>query len=133
MFILDSSRYSRDPSGVSGQIPGILTRHGGEVLASRLWDERRLAYSIDGHRKGTYWLTYFRIDSKQLAQIRRDCEINENILRSLILKIDPRIAETLVTHALSAPAPAPRVDSRPGRSHPATVRPEEEKSEPVGA
>ena len=33
---------------------------GGEMLVSRLWEERRLAYPIEGHRKGTYWLTYFR-------------------------------------------------------------------------
>jgi len=33
---------------------------GGELLASRLWNEQKLAYPINGHRKGAYWLTYFR-------------------------------------------------------------------------
>ena len=54
MFILDSNRYSRDTVGVSGQISEMITKLGGEILASRLWEERRLAYPIDGHRKGAY-------------------------------------------------------------------------------
>jgi small subunit ribosomal protein S6 len=101
MFILDSNRYSRDASAVSGQVNDLVRKHGGEVLASRLWEERRLAYPIDGHRKGTYWLAYFRIDSAQITKINRECQLSDTILRSLVLKIDPRIADALVAHALS--------------------------------
>lgn len=101
MFILDSNRYGRDPAGVSGQIPALVQQLGGEVLANRLWEERRLAYPINGHRKGTYWLTYFKIDSAQMVQMRRQCQLNENIVRSLFLQVDPRIVDALVAHAQS--------------------------------
>ena len=73
-----------------------------QILASRLWEERRLAYPINGQRKGTYWLTYFRLDSGQLEALRRDCQINESILRELILKVDPRIIDALVAHTQTA-------------------------------
>ena len=63
MFILDSNRFGRDHETVSGQIPAMIEKLGGEMLVSRLWEERRLAYPIKGQRKGTYWLTYFRLDS----------------------------------------------------------------------
>jgi len=106
MFILDSNRYGRDPDGVSGQISGMIQKFGGEMLVSRLWEERRLAYPIKGQRKGTYWLTYFRLDGGQLGPLRRQCEINENIVRFLFLKVDPRIVDALVAHAQSAPVPA---------------------------
>jgi small subunit ribosomal protein S6 len=107
MFILDSNRFGRDPDAVSGQVPAQIEKLGGEMLVSRLWEERRLAYAIKSQRKGTYWLTYFRLDGSQLATLRRQCRINENILRFLILKIDPRIVDALVAHAQSAPAAAP--------------------------
>ena len=81
MFILDSNRYSRDQAGVSGQIPEMIQKLGGEMLASRLWEERRLAYPIDGHRKGAYWLTYFKLDSNQLTNLNRQCQLSESILR----------------------------------------------------
>ncbi|HEY1603551.1 MAG TPA: 30S ribosomal protein S6 [Pirellulales bacterium] len=116
LFIFDSNRYARDPAGVSGQIAAMVEKYQGTILASRLWEERRLAYPINGQRKGTYWLAYFQLDSGQLDAMRRDCRINESILRELVLKVDPRIVDALVAHAQSAtdaakarraPAPAP--------------------------
>ncbi len=118
MFLLDSNRYARDPGGVSGQVAQILEKCGGEILASRLWNEQKLAYPIDGHRKGTYWLTYFRMDSQRQGELTRACRLNENILRNLIIRIDDRLVETLVRHATTPGMPAAAVVPRcpPGRS-----------------
>lgn len=99
MFIFDSGKYGRDPEGISGAISRIIEEAGGEVLVSRLWEERRLAYQINGQRKGTYWLTYFRVEGQQLPKITRQSELNDNVLRSLLLKVDPRIVDALVQHA----------------------------------
>jgi small subunit ribosomal protein S6 len=112
MYILDSARFQRDPDGVQTQLEDMIRKPGGEILVSRLWEERRLAYPIKGHRKGTYWLIYFRLDSEQVNPIKRLCQINESILRTLFLKVDPRIVDALVEHAKSAtptsvPEPAP--------------------------
>ena len=101
MCILDSNRYGRDPEPVSSQVSAMIEKLGGEMLVSRLWEERRLAYPIKGQRKGTYWLTYFRLDSGRLGDLRRQCQISDDILRVLFLKVDPRIVDALVAHALS--------------------------------
>lgn len=100
MFLLDSNRYSRDPSGVSGQISEIVESSGGEMLASRMWSEQKLAYPINGHRKGTYWLTYFRLDSDKQTELNRKCQLNNNIMRNLVLVVDDRLVDTLVSHAV---------------------------------
>src|SRR3970040_2414942 len=86
MFIMDSGRYGRDQEGVSGQVPKAIQEAGGEVLVSRLWEERRLAYPIKGQRKGTYWLIYFRGPSSIVAPLNRQWEIQEGLLRHLVLK-----------------------------------------------
>ena len=101
MFILDPTKYSRDPQGVTQQVADLIAQHGGTVLAARLWDERKLAYPINGHKKGVYWLTYFKMPGGGVAPLERQCEINDDIIRKLILKVDPRIADALVQHALS--------------------------------
>ncbi|MFO0065974.1 MAG: 30S ribosomal protein S6, partial [Pirellulaceae bacterium] len=59
LFILDSNRYSRDPNAAAQSVKEMIEQIGGEILVSRLWAEQRLAYPIDGHQKGTYWLVYF--------------------------------------------------------------------------
>jgi small subunit ribosomal protein S6 len=103
LFILDPNRYGHDPDGVSGQLPALIVKLGGEILVSRLWEERRLAYPVKGHRKGTYWLIYFRLEGDQLSELKKQCLINENLLRGLFLKVDPRIVDALVEHARTAP------------------------------
>jgi hypothetical protein len=53
MFIFDSNRFARERTALPTEVEGVIKANGGEVLVSRLWEERRLAYPIAGHRKGT--------------------------------------------------------------------------------
>ena len=108
LFILDSNKYARDPNGVAGSVADMVQKCGGEVLASRLWNEQKLAYPVDGHRKGTYWLAYFSIDSKQLSTWNRQCQLNEAVVRQLTLRVDPRLVDVLVQHALGVATRKPR-------------------------
>lgn len=99
-FLFDSNKYNRDPGGVSGEVQQLIVELGGEILASRLWEERKLAYPINGHNKGTYWLTYFKFDTQKLVEFNRTCQLNENIMRHLVTKVDPRLIDALVAHTL---------------------------------
>ena len=112
MFILDPSKYSRDPGASAQQVADIITSNGGTILAARLWDERKLAYPIKGHKKGVYWLTYFRMEGGNLTALERQCEITDDIIRKLVLRVDPRIADALVQHALAGDT-APRRAAAP--------------------
>ena len=126
MFILDSNRYGHDPDAISGQVNETIQKLGGEILVSRLWEERRLAFPIKAHRKGTYWLTYFRLPGGQLTTLKREFQINETVLRALLLKVDPRIVDALVAHAQTAPVgAAPVVEETPPPVVIAGVDPEE--------
>ena len=99
LFILDSNRFARDPNAVDTQITEMIERRGGEVLISRRWNEQKLAFPINGQRKGTYWLSYFRIDSNEVVHFERACRLNEHVLRNLTVKVDERLVDTLVAHA----------------------------------
>lgn len=104
LFLFDSNRYGRDPVGVSGQVAEMVRKGGGEMLVSRMWEERRLAYPVKGQRKGTYWLAYFKLESDQLTSLNREARLSESILRHLVLKVDARIVDALVAHAKAGPA-----------------------------
>jgi len=108
MFILDPSKFARDPGAAAKQVDDLITANGGTVLAARLWDERKLAYPINGHKKGVYWLTYFRMPGGNVATLERQAEINDLVIRKLILRVDPRLADALVQHALAGDAGARR-------------------------
>jgi len=99
LFIFDSDLYARGADEVSSQVASIVEQFGGEVLLSRLWDERKLEYPIKGHRRGTYWLAYFRIDPTAVKDLNRQFQLSGSILRFLIVGVEPRLVDTLVEHA----------------------------------
>lgn len=99
LFLFDSNHYARDPGGVATSVQSMIADLGGEILVSRLWAEQRLAYPINGHNKGTYWLAYFRLDTLKLKELNRTCQLNESLLRFMFTKIDPRLIDALVVHA----------------------------------
>src|SRR5262245_45521297 len=105
MIIFDSNRYARERAGMPAEVEKMIQAGGGDVLVSRLWEERRLAYAINGQRKGTYWLIYFRGPSSMLTSLNREWEINEGILRHLVLKVHPHLVDVVLEHAKAGPAP----------------------------
>jgi small subunit ribosomal protein S6 len=96
MFLLDTNKVAGDQAGAAKQIHTILEKNNAEVLVSRPWEERRLSYPIAGHKKGLYYLVYFRTEGKNLATIEHDFQFNETILRSLILYIDPKLVDNML-------------------------------------
>ena len=127
MVILDSNKYAQDPNGLAATVQNLAARLGGEVLVSRLWNEQKLAYPIKGHRKGTYWLTYMRLDASRLVEFNRELRINESVVRTLTLLVEPRLVDALVEHAKTGGRAKP-VEPAP-LGEPAEI----ESEEPVAA
>lgn len=99
LLILDSNHYARDPGGVAKQIEDIFGEAGGNVLVNRLWMEQKLAYPIDKHQKGTYWLSYCEIDGPALPKIDRALHLYEPVLRHMTIKLEPRLIEPILANA----------------------------------
>jgi small subunit ribosomal protein S6 len=129
LLILDSNHYARDPGGVSKQVSDILAQAGGEVHVNRLWMEQKLAYPIDKHQKGTYWLAYYEIEGVKIPEIDRALHLAEPVIRHLTVKLEPRLVEPILANArgesikMSTPT-----DSSPDSSPEAAVTGEESET-----
>ncbi|MFO0889849.1 MAG: 30S ribosomal protein S6 [Isosphaeraceae bacterium] len=111
MFLLDSTKAAAAWEDTVKHVHDILTKHSSEIVASRQWDERRLAYPVDGHKKGTYLLTYFKTEGAKLKEIVADCHLSDLIVRELILKVHPKLEEQLVNQAMTS---TPNVEAEEG-------------------
>jgi len=86
MFLLDSNLATKDWSGLEAHILEILKKNQADVLYSERWPDRRLAYEIQGVKKGTYFLAYFKAPPGAIGEIGRDCNLSERILRMMIIQ-----------------------------------------------
>jgi len=95
MFLVDSALAGADWNRVISLIEKIFERAGAEVISLKKWDERRLAYEINHKDRGTYILTYFRVDGSMIQSIERDVRLSEDLLRVLILNAEVMSSEDI--------------------------------------
>lgn len=119
MFIFNANAYARNPAGVSKAVEDLVGSIDGEILASRLWNEQKLAYPIKGNRKGAYWLTYFRADASGMTKFNRGCQLNDSILRHLSIRLDPRLVEPMIAVAQGKTVASAEETAEEGEAKPA--------------
>ncbi len=95
MFLLDSGRFAQDPQGTEKTVEEILERCGAEIVVKSPWQEGKLAYEIDGHRKGLHYLTYFKMDGAEVDSFNRICKLNDAVVRQMLLEHEEKLFELL--------------------------------------
>lgn len=98
MFLLDSGSYATNPQQTEETIREYLSRCEAEVVAVQPWQEGKLAYAIDGHRKGLHYLTFIKMDGAQVEHLNRICKLSDVVIRHLILEHEPRLFDLMVQH-----------------------------------
>jgi len=96
MFLMDSGQFAADPDGMTQVVTNLVERAGGTLVAHHPWQDGRLAFDIEGRRKGLHYLTYFRMDAEQVETLDRACRLNDNILRHLVIQQHPTLFEAMV-------------------------------------
>ena len=99
MFLLEAGQANFEEA--VEPVRTLFTRNQAEVLHLKKWDERRLAYEIRGRRRGLYVLAYFKVDPLKITDIERDAQLDEKVLRSLILTAEDISAEVLAAQTPS--------------------------------
>src|SRR5688500_785627 len=97
LILLDVTKTQGNTDAVKAQVHAILEKHGVELIVARNWrkDEGKLAYPVNGHKRGLYYLTYFKVDSLKIDPIQADFRLNEHILRFMTQRIPAKWTEEM--------------------------------------
>jgi small subunit ribosomal protein S6 len=66
----------------------IITDNGGTIVKTETWGLRNLAYRIAKNRKAHYVLLDFDAPPSVVAELERQTQINEDVIRYMTLKVD---------------------------------------------
>ena len=94
MFLFPQSATA-NLQGAVDHIKGILDKAGATIKTFQKWDDRRLAYEIDGNKRGVYFLAYFNAPASSLSDLERMCNQSEEVLRMMVTKADHIPAEII--------------------------------------
>jgi small subunit ribosomal protein S6 len=109
MFLIHSGRFASNSEEVLASLMEMLEKCAAEVVAHRAWQDGKLAYEIEGQRKGLHYLVMFRMPSEHASQLTRLCQLNDNILRQLIIKHPQVLFDANVSAIRQSPDRSPAV------------------------
>jgi len=66
----------------------VLTSNGAEIIESKEWGKRRLAYEINDLREGFYQIVKINSGSEAINEFTRLANINEDIIRHIAVRKD---------------------------------------------
>ena len=92
MFLVDPVTSTKDGK-MPEHIHNMLDKYKVKILKEMKWADKNLAYKIKGHRRGTYYLSYFETEPENISKIRRECDLSTSLIRSLILVIESSMKE----------------------------------------
>jgi small subunit ribosomal protein S6 len=61
---------------------------GGQIVKQAPWGRRRLAYPIDHHREGSYYVILFEAPPTAIVELERGLLISEEVLRHLVTHVE---------------------------------------------
>ena len=67
---------------------GIIEGNGGRVVKTETWGLRSLAYRIAKNRKGHYVMLDFEAPAPVVAELERQTQINEDVIRYMTVRVD---------------------------------------------
>ena len=133
MYIVDTTLNDEQVDSIIERYSKVIADNGGEVQAAGKWDKRRLAYEINGKREGTYILAYFTGEPAVAKELDRVLRIADDILRHMIIRIEPQYVDTTRIEKPQQPAEAPAEQAAPAAEAAPAQNAEEAEQKPAEA
>ena len=88
MFIVRANLEEGELAGIVKNFEEILTKNGAKIESSKEMGQRELAYEINKHKSGYYYLYEISSkDDKAEKEFNRLANLSEDIIRHMIIKL----------------------------------------------
>ena len=91
VFILPPDLEEGKRKEILDRLDGVVEKGGGIRVKREDWGVRRLAFTVNRHPKGNYYLLDYVGSAQVVAELERHLRMFENVLRFLTVKTDDRV------------------------------------------
>ena len=111
IYIIDADLEETARKELIEKVSALITNNGGEIeKVDETWGKRKLAYAIDYKTEGWYVLVNFKAPVELPRELERNLQINENVLRYLVIKLVEKKASVKPRPERPAPVAAPAAE-----------------------
>ena len=114
IYIIDAGLEDSARKELVEKVSALIANNGGEIeKVDETWGKRRLAYAIDYKTEGWYVLVNFKAPAELPRELERNLQINENVLRYLVVKLEEKRSAVKPRANRPAPVAAPAEEGAP--------------------
>ena len=88
MYVIDTTLDDQARAALINRWSELVVANGGQVDRVDEWGKRRLAYAINYKTEGYYVLMYVTAPADLPRELERNFQINEAVLRSLVIRFE---------------------------------------------
>ena len=108
MFIVSLANGEEAAKATVNKFTGLVAANA-EVIKIDEWGKRRFAYPIDDMNDGYYTVVTFKSEGAFPAEWQRLMNIDESVLRAMVIRIDDEVAAAAAKAPVAEEAEAPAV------------------------
>src|ERR1700712_1885076 len=116
LVILDPSLDERTVQPSLETFLNVIRTDGGSVEKMEIWGKRRLAYEIEKNADGIYALLEVTCEPATVSELDRQLGLNESVLRTKVLRREPKPPKRAPAAAAPAAPAAPVPAAAPAAS-----------------
>jgi small subunit ribosomal protein S6 len=90
LFVLKPTLTDEEKQQKIDFIKEVITKNGGQIVATEDIGMRKLAYPIQKFERGHYYIIYFTAPSETVRELERIYRITEEIIRFLTIKYETK-------------------------------------------
>jgi small subunit ribosomal protein S6 len=116
-FIVNAGLDDPQIDIIIDKVKELIVKHDGEIMELAKWGRKRFAYPIKKKNNGFYVLCEFKSSGDIVARLERHFQLDENIIRFLILALDKKALQARISASdlmkQLAPAAVPSTSGSP--------------------
>ena len=129
IYIIDTDLEETARKELIEKVSALITSNGGEIeKVDETWGKRKLAYAIDYKTEGWYVLVTFQAPVELPRELERNLQINESVLRYLVVKLVEKRSAVKPRANRPAPVEAPAEEAAPAVEAPVEEAPKAEET-----
>ena len=114
IYIIDTGLEEAARKELIEKVSALIEKNGGEIeKVDETWGKRRLAYAIDYKTEGWYVLVTFKAPAELPRELERNLQINESVLRYLVVKLVEKRSSVKPRANKPAPVEVPADEAAP--------------------
>ena len=130
VYIIDPAQGEEAIAAAVAKFQTLAEQNGTNVVVDE-WGTRRLAYAIDYKTEGWYVLVNFKAPVELPRELERNLQINERVLRYLVVKQEEKRSAVKPRAVKPAPVAAPAEEAAPAEAAPAAAEAPAEAAAPA--